>query len=420
MTSSETLFGPNARILKNTNFRLLLLANVTGAPLGTALVSPLLSTLTGIYGISETQIGLMITAFTAPSIVLIPIIGVITDRVGRKPILTASLLVFGFAGTSIALTTDFRIVLLLRLVQGIGFAGLTPVIVTSIGDLYGGSEEATAQGLRFSTSGIAQTVFPLFAGVLVSLAWQYPLLLFGAAVPAALLVFIHFDEPTAMEAEGSDSEQPSRVRDILNLAAQPRIVAVVVGRAVPPFLYLGFLTFNSFIVVHLIGETPTEAGILVATCTLVYAVTASQIGRITDFFNDRYHTLIVAHGSMGVGVGGVASATSFVVAVLAAVAVGIGMGITLSMYRSIVTGFAPTALRGGLVSISESAGRAAATLAPLVMGAVVEMLTPRVGFGPAVRWTLLGFGILSTLVGIGCIVVAARSAEIQVPRSAGS
>jgi MFS family permease len=47
----------------------------------------------------------MITAFTAPGIVCIPLSGALIDRYGRKPIMVASLLFYGAAGTGIGLTT---------------------------------------------------------------------------------------------------------------------------------------------------------------------------------------------------------------------------------------------------------------------------------------------------------------------------
>ena len=125
VVSIETLFEEDAGMLRRPRYQLLLLANVNAA-LGTVLFSPLLETLTGPFGISEVQAGLMITMFTAPSIVGIPFVGVLADKYGRKLILVVALLLFGLAGTGIAFVTDLRIALSLRMLQGIGYAGITP------------------------------------------------------------------------------------------------------------------------------------------------------------------------------------------------------------------------------------------------------------------------------------------------------
>ncbi len=60
----------------------------------------------------------------------------------------------------------------LRVLQGVGFSGTTPVIVTSFRDLYGERREANAQGLRVTVGGVSQAVFPVLAGFLVVLRWQ--------------------------------------------------------------------------------------------------------------------------------------------------------------------------------------------------------------------------------------------------------
>jgi MFS family permease len=123
-----------------------------------------LKLLTEPFGISTGEIGLLVTAVTAPAIMLIPVSGLLADRVGWKPVLTVGLLCFGLGGIGIAFTNDFEIAPKLRVLQGPGFAGITPVIITSLSDFYSGDTEATAQGIRFSVTGLSQAVFPAIAG----------------------------------------------------------------------------------------------------------------------------------------------------------------------------------------------------------------------------------------------------------------
>lgn len=156
----ESLLGKDADVLSQRNFQALLVTNLL-APLGVPLLSPILSSLTEPFGVSTARIGLLIAAYTAPPIVLIPIAGILADRYGRKPVMLTGVLLFGVGGMGIAFVTDFRLAIGLRLLQGVGFAGLTPIIITSIGDLYVDSREATAQGVRFMSSGVYQSVFPL-------------------------------------------------------------------------------------------------------------------------------------------------------------------------------------------------------------------------------------------------------------------
>ena len=418
MPGFETLLGEDARAIRDRSFQVLLLANLT-SPLGPALVSPLLDTLTGVYSVSEAEIGFMISAYTAPGILVIPVVGVLADRYGRKPLLAAGLLLFGCAGVALTLTTDFRAVLALRVLQGVGGAAVVPVIITSIGDLYAGAEEATAQGLRLSTSGVTQAVFPAIAGVLVVVAWQYPLLLYAFAVPVALVVLVVLEEPRRARSDGGRTDpgdgETDGDRDIgaaedvpdgsagalLRLARRPPVLAVLAGRAVPGFCYFGFITYNSIVVVRVLGGSPAEAGLLVTLGSVSYAVAASQAGRITALFESRRTPMVGMFLALGAGLGVVAAAPSVLASGVGVVLLGVGFGTLGSLYRSIVTGLAPEALRGGLVSLSESVGRVGITVVPVVMGALVAWLTPAVGLVSAIRLTLVAVGVFGAAVGVG-------------------
>lgn len=429
MTALATVFGEDADVARDRAFQLLLLANIT-SPLGPALVSPLLDTLTGTFGTTESQIGLMVAAYTAPGIVVIPLIGILSDRYGRKPILVIGLIVFGLSGAAITLTTDFRLVLALRLLQGVGGAGIVPVIITAIGDLYRGAEEATAQGLRLATSGLTQAVFPAIAGFLVVVAWQYPLLLYAIALPIAVAVAVWLEEPSGRDAvrlvgdggpgagpdagqsgdgegsgDGSQREPPVEEASLVRLATRPAVVAVLVGRGLPGFCYFGFVTYNSIVVVRVLDGTPAEAGLLVALGSLTYATAASQAGRVTAHFDSRVTPMVGMFVALGVGMGLIALAPTVLLSGVGVVAIGAGFGMLGSLYRSIMTGLAPGQLRGGLVSLSESVGRIGITTVPIVMGAAIAFLRPTLGLPAAVRLTVAGVGVLAAVVGVTTVIL---------------
>lgn len=407
MAALGTLLGQDSDVLRDRNFQLLLGVNLL-APLGVPLVSPILSSLTGPFAVSEATTGLLISFYTAPPILLIPLVGVLADRYGRKPLMLTGILLFGIGGAGIAFTTDFRVALGLRLVQGIGFAGLTPMIITAIGDSYRGTREATAQGLRFMTSGIYQAIFPLIGGALVVIAWQYPFLLYAMAFPIAVAVFLWFEEPARREDEGTVDKMPPKqqVRELLGLLSDPRVLSIVLARGIPMIVWIGFLTYNSIIVNRIIGGTPAEAGLLVTIDSVTLALGASQAGRISDIFDNRFVPLVLGHGAMGGGLTLMAVVSSLLPAAVGVAFIGFGFGVTLSLYRSIVTGLAPTELRGGIVSVAESFGRVTSSATPIVMGVAVGLLVPTLGLVGAVRWTGIGVGVITTVIGIGLLVIA--------------
>jgi MFS family permease len=397
--------GEDADVVTDPRFRVILLGSVV-SPMGASLVSPLLDSLLPVYGVSEARIGLLMAAFTAPAIVAIPLVGMVSDRVGRKPVLTAGLALFGAAGLALALTDDFRVAVALRLVQGVGFTGIAPVLIAATGDLFSAEREATAQGLRFTTVGLSLAVFPLLSGLLVAVAWQYPFTLFALGLPAALVVHLRFEEPAATTDRGTGGLE---LRRLAALVRRPRIGLVLLGRTVPSFLWFGFLTYNSIVVVRLLDGTPGVAGALVALASVASSVGGSQVGRLTAAFDTRRAPLLVGTAAASVGLGGVALAPSLPVAGAGAVVVGAGFGVVLTLYRSTISTVAPAALRGSLVSLGESAGRVGSTVAPVLMGGAVAVATPRYGFGVAVRGTLLGVVVVTLALGTACVLLADRS-----------
>lgn len=412
MISLTSLFGKEASVVRETNFQVLLLVNILG-PLGSGIVSPVLNSLTGPFGVTAADIGLMISVFTAPAIVMIPLMGVLTDRYGRKPILVFASFIYGIGGAGIAFTTDFHIVLALRLLQGVGFAGIVPVLITSIGDMYAGSREATAQGIRFTGSGLTQAVFPLLAGILVAFAWQYPLLLYAVAIPIAAIVFVWFTEPTDESVEPNEFNLSAQLAGLGYLLRQRRVFLMVIARGLPVAVWIGFLTYNSVVVVEVLDGTPAQAGGLVAVSSLAYAGAASQAGRITAFFDSRLYPLLGGNFALAIGFGVMLFAPSLIVAAAGIGLAGGGFGIVLSLYRSIITGLATQSLRGSLVSLAEAFGRVTATITPIAMGATITVGTPIVGFAGAVQFAGLGVGIIGGIGGVICMLLVRLSPQVR-------
>jgi MFS family permease len=410
----RSAFGDDAVVLHETNFRLLLLATMFPI-LGTALVSPILDSVIGPFGTTEANIGLMISVFTAPSILIIPVSGVLADRYGRKPVLVVALLLFGVGGAGIALTTDFRVVLALRAVQGVGLGGIVPTITTSIGDMYTGEREVTGQGLRMMSNGVSSAVFPLVSGAAVVVAWRYPFLLYAAAIPIAVAVYLWFTDPSAEDNVSADSDRPDSgtyYRALSTFVRHPRTVSLLVARALPVVVWVGFLTYNSIIVSRVMGGTPFQAGVLVAMSSLVFASLASQVGRILALFDGKFYSSIAANLLMAIGFMGFLFAPRASLAAPWIIVGGAGFGLSISLYRSYVTELPPETLRGGVVSLSAAGDRLAATLTPVLMGAAIQTMTPMLGRTLAVQAASVGAAAVGGGGAVLCLLVASASRPI--------
>jgi MFS family permease len=88
--------------------------------------------------------GVFVTAGTLPGILMAPVIGVLADRYGRRAVPLSCPVRFGTFGLISALAPSFELLLLARLLQGIGAAGLINLAVVLIGDHWTGLERTGA------------------------------------------------------------------------------------------------------------------------------------------------------------------------------------------------------------------------------------------------------------------------------------
>lgn len=406
MTLLESAFGEDASVLGEARFQLMLLATVFPI-LGTALVSPILDSVIEPLGASPGTIGLLISGMTAPAIVVIPLSGVLADRYGRRPVLVAALVLYGAGGSAITVTTDFAVVLVLRAVQGVGFAGIVPVITTSIGDMYDGQREVTGQGLRMMVNGISGAVLPLVAGAVVVVAWQYPFLLYALAFPVAAAVFLWFDEPTAQSDTSNRTDRPAYHRMLLSFVSHPGVGSMVVARTLPVVVWVGFMTYNSLVVVRAMGGTPLQAGVLVAVGNICFAVGASQVGRILMKAGSKLRLLVAANLTLAAGFAGFLLTSRVLFAAPWIALAGAGFGVAISVTRSYLTETTPEPLRAGIISLGAAGARVTATLTPVGMGLLIETVTPMAGGTPALRIAGLGAALVGSGGGLLCLLVAA-------------
>lgn len=393
--------------------------------MGTPYLSPLLESLQGPFNVAPSGIGLLLTAFYLPTVFITPLVGTLVDRVGRKLVLVVCLLMVGGAGVAISATTSFPVVLALRLVQGAGAAGILLSIVASLGDFYSGEAGVTAQGVRMTFHSFGTMVLPIVAGVLIAYGWQYPFLLYGIAIPIAAVVYLTpgldspSEEPQSEHYSTPTTPRSSPVQELVRLVRRRYVLATVAGMVLPGFFLTAFLTYTS-IIVNDIGGTPQQAGILIAIFGLASGVGASQSGRLVTLIDRKLTVLLVGNANLAASLVLLGIARTTVVIGCSAVTVGVGFGILLAVYRSSLTEIAPDHLRGGLSSLGEAANAVGLTTPPVVMGSVINYLTPSVGEIRAVRITVITFGLAGAVFGLACAVVTQMRPQDGVSRDSNS
>jgi MFS transporter, DHA1 family, putative efflux transporter len=150
--------------------------------------SPLLPLLAADYHISIGVAGLVVTIFSLTYMTCAPLLGHVSDRIGRRRILSCALLVFAAANLLTALVANLPSLLAVRLCAGASAAGISPSIYALVGqsappDRRGTWLAVAASGLLVSLAlgasagaiAIASfgwpTIFVALAGLSLALAW---------------------------------------------------------------------------------------------------------------------------------------------------------------------------------------------------------------------------------------------------------
>lgn len=101
------------------------------------------------------------------------VLGPVSDKYGRKPVLVISLIVFVAAGLISIFSPTVEFFLVCRLFQGVGASGCYFLARTVPTDIYGGRALAKTMAIIGAINGVAPASAPVFGGVLSqSLGWR--------------------------------------------------------------------------------------------------------------------------------------------------------------------------------------------------------------------------------------------------------
>ncbi|GAA5435142.1 MDR family MFS transporter [Deinococcus aquaticus] len=125
------------------------------------------------------------TAYSLATTITIPIVGTISDRYGRRPLILLGIAVFTLGSVGLGFVQNMEGLIILRAVQGIGGGTLMAMSFTAIADLFTPIERGRYQGYTGAVWGVSSVVGPLVGGFLTDhLGWRS---VFFVNLPFALL-----------------------------------------------------------------------------------------------------------------------------------------------------------------------------------------------------------------------------------------
>ena len=349
--------------LKDANLQIVFGVTVM-AILGTFTITPALPRIVREMGISQAEIGLVITVFTLPGIFIMPLIGALADRFGRREVVGACLVLFGLGGLGCFWAEDFKALLVLRFVQGIGAAPLSSLNIAFISDLYSGRTRTAAMGYNQAVLSLGAAGFTAVGGALATLGWRLPFALPLLGLPIAWLVVRVLKTPAA--------PAPPRLSDYLagarrTLGQRPILgsyALTILGLAV---VWGAYFTYLPILMGLKLDQPPAIIGLVMTAMTLGSALSAALVGKLSARVSGR-NLLRVGFLLYGLALTVVPWVSQPWLLAAPVAAVGLAQGLFIPTIQNFLGQFSSGENRGLVMAFYGSAIRAGQTLGPVSMG----------------------------------------------------
>jgi MFS family permease len=377
----EGSWGPRGQAEPGTRpppLLLLFAVTVTGITVNT-LVTPVIPEILDGLEAARGLAGVFVAAGTAPGIIIAPLIGVLADRHGRREVLVPCVLLFSVAGGLGTVAPNVWVLIALRLLQGVGSAGVINLVVVIIGDHWEGAERARIIGRNAAVLTVAIAVLPPIGGLLTEVGdWRAPFAVYPLGLVTAWLAATYL--PRTERRDVTFREQITEATPYLRA---PTVVRTLGAGVVVFLLIFGLLLTVLPVYVDVrFGVGPSWRGVLLGLPAVTSTVAALALGRLTERFG-RHRLLLVSAALFAAALAIIAGAPVFALVAAGVLVFGLGQGLMIPALQDVAAGSAPRSSRGAVVAVWVGAARFGQTIGPLVamvgFGAVGGPLTLAAG-----------------------------------------
>lgn len=318
-------------------------------------------------------VSLAIAGYSAVAAILLLIVGPLSDRYGRRPVILTGLAVFCVASLGCLLATDIVTFLCFRMLQAAIIAGFA-VSRAAISDTAAAGKAASLMGYLAMAWAIAPMLGPVVGGVLDELfGWRASFLAF-LTLGCALFVLCWFD--VGETNTNRSASMMKQIRAYPELLRSGRFWGYALCIAFSTGAFYAFLGGAPLVAVAVFEISPARLGFYIGSITAGFMFGSFLAGR----FSARYELTtvmiagrLIACGGLTTGLLLVASGQVYQLILFGACAcVGIGNGITMPSanagYMAVRPGLAGSA-SGVSAALTNAGGGALAAFTGTVLSA---------------------------------------------------
>lgn len=335
--------------------------------LGFGIILPLLPFYAERFGATGVWVGALLTAYSATQFLGAPLMGRLSDRIGRRPVLLLSL-----AGSTLSLTlTGFADSLALLLV-GRSLAGLFGGSIATaqayIADVTPPAQRAKYMGLLGASIGLGFVFGPAIGAGLSSAGFGAAAFV-AAGLAFANLVFAYFKLAESRPAGRTTSARARlTVANLTDALRHPSIGGILTATFLVTFAFVSVEATAALFGERRFGLTAAALGVGFTLLGLVIAgVQGGAIGRLTSRYGER---TVAAAGAvlMGVALLLVPLTHSLAFAGAVGVVLALGQGLATPTLSSLLSQQSDADEQGGTLGLGQSFSALARAVGPIVAG----------------------------------------------------
>jgi ACDE family multidrug resistance protein len=375
--------------------RAAVLAALSGVPfimvLGNSMIIPVLPAIKGALQLTDFEVSLLITLFSVPAGLIIPLAGFLSDHFGRKIIIAPSLVLYGLGGVAAGLAAIFlgrdsyHFILGGRILQGIGAAGTAPIAMALCGDLFTGKNRSKSLGIIEAANGFGKVLSPVLGALIGLIAWYATFLFFPVVViPIVIGLWLFIREPASNHTRQNVSQYLQSIKQIFEKKMAMLLISFLAGMTALLTLF-GVLFFLSEYLESRYGMRGVVKGLALAIPVLLMSSTSFVTGALIKKKLKLMKWLVFAglvliSGSLAVMGFFNRNTILFFVAISVA---GMGTGLTLPCLNTIITSSCEAQRRGLVTSLYGSVRFFGVALGPPMFSLLMGYSRPVMFWVPA-------------------------------------
>jgi DHA1 family tetracycline resistance protein-like MFS transporter len=326
-------------------------------------------------GVDEAAVGIAIAIYSFVQFIFNPILGRLSDKHGRKPVIVMCLLINALGYVIFAFTSSYIILLASRIVAGVGGSSIA-VAQAYIADVTTKENRSKGMGLIGSAFGLGFVFGPLIGGFLSKLGYM------ETGLGAASFSFIAFIVTIILLPESNldRSKVVATKRSILNTDAilkafkNPSLAILISLFFILTFSFANIYGTFALLGLQVYGFTDLQNGYMFGIIGLSSAlVQGGLIGPLTKFFGKK-RILIVGSFLIMVTLAIIPYAGNFLWLAVDSIFLSFGTGMLQPTLLSLISEVASEAEQGITLGVNQSLSALARMFGPLWGGFTFQYL----------------------------------------------